>query len=34
MLDKVLDRGIGKATQTLEHTGDAFEQVTINVIRQ
>jgi len=34
MLDKVLDRGIGKATQTLEHTGDAFENVTIEIIRK
>ena len=34
MLDKVLDRGIGKANQTLEHTGNAFENVTINVIRK
>jgi len=34
MLDKVLDRGIGKVTQTLEHTGDAFENVTIEIIRK
>ena len=34
MMDRLLDRGIGKVTQTLEHTGNAFENVTINVIRK
>lgn len=32
MLDKLLNRGIGKVTQTVEHTGDAFENVTIEIV--
>ena len=29
VIEKMLDRGIGKADQKIEHSGDAFENVTI-----
>jgi hypothetical protein len=31
---ELLDRGFGRAKQEVEHTGNAFENVTINVIRK
>jgi hypothetical protein len=31
---ELLDRGFGRAKQEIEHTGDAFENVTINIIRK
>lgn len=31
---ELLDRGFGKSKQQIEHTGDAFENVTIEIIRK
>jgi len=31
---ELLDRGFGRAKQQIEHTGDAFENVTIEIVRK
>ncbi len=31
---ELLDRGFGRAKQQIEHSGDAFEKVTIEIIRK